>query len=114
MLHFKPIIYFVSDVVPCAAVCLLNGNDAHLITEGWRFVLCFVFKYIVWRMWGFCLPLIIFMPVQSLMWTQLHEYKVPCAGISLFTFCIGINLTSLSTFKLITVSSPRVWSVRTA
>lgn len=53
------------------------------------------------------------MPVQSLMWTQLHEYKVPCAGISLFTFCIGINLTSLSTFKLITVSSPRVWSAGT-
>lgn len=47
------------------------------------------------------------------MWTQLHEYKVPCAGISLFTFCIGINLTSLSTFKLITVSSPRVWSAGT-
>lgn len=47
MSHFKPIIYFVSNVVPCAALCLLNGNYAHLVTEGWRFVLCSVFKYIM-------------------------------------------------------------------
>lgn len=47
MSHFKPVIYFVSNVVPCAALCLLNGNYARLITEGWRFVLFSVFKYIV-------------------------------------------------------------------
>lgn len=34
--------------------------------------------------------------VQPLMWTQLHKYKVPCAGIALFTVQ-GINYTSLST-----------------
>lgn len=62
---------------------------------------------------GFCLLLIILIPVQPLMWTQLHEYEVPCAGISLFTL-IGINYTGLSTFALITVSSPRVWSAETA
>lgn len=65
-------------------------------------------------MWRFCLPLIIFMSGQSLMWAQLHEYKVPCAGISLFTFQIGRNYTSVSTFTLMTVSPPRVWSAETA
>lgn len=48
------------------------------------------------------------------MWAQLREYKVPCAGISLFTFQIGRNYTSVSTFTLITVSPPRVWSAETA
>lgn len=103
--------------VSCVVVYLLNGNYAHLITEGWRLVLhlfFLLFKYITQRMWRFCLPLIIFMSGQSLMWAQLHEYKVPCAGISLFTFQIARNYTSVSTFTLITVSPPRVWSAETA
>lgn len=90
----------------------LNESYAHLITEGWRLVLHHFCTHITDGMGGFCWLLIILIPVQPLMWTQLHEYKVPCAGVSLFTLT-GVNYTGLSTFALITVSSPRVWSAET-